>query len=106
MDLQMQSKLLRVLESREFERVGGREIIPLRAGIIASTNQNLLAMSERRAFRRISTTACPPSNSTCRPCGPGRRTFPCSSTASAPKRAGGSASPTRPWSTFSGTPAG
>ena len=51
MDLQMQSKLLRVLESREFERVGGREIIPLRAGIIASTNQNLLAMSERRAFR-------------------------------------------------------
>ena len=51
MDLQMQSKLLRVLESREFERVGGRAIIPLRAGIIASTNQNLLAMSERRAFR-------------------------------------------------------
>lgn len=51
MDLAMQSKLLRVLESREFERVGGREIIPLRAGVIASTNQNLLAMSERRAFR-------------------------------------------------------
>lgn len=51
MDLNMQSKLLRVLESREFERVGGRESIPLRAGIIASTNQNLLAMSERRAFR-------------------------------------------------------
>ena len=51
MDLAMQSKLLRVLESREFERVGGRESIPLRAGIIASTNQNLLAMSERRAFR-------------------------------------------------------
>ena len=47
----MVNKLLRVLESREFERVGGREIIPLRAGIIASTNQNLLAMSERRAFR-------------------------------------------------------
>ena len=104
MDLQMQSKLLRVLESREFERVGCREIITLRAGIIASTNQNLLAMSERRAFRADPTTACPPSNSTCRPCGPGRRTFPCSSTASAPKRAGGSASPPRPWSTFSGTP--
>lgn len=51
MDLNMQSKLLRVLESREFERVGGREIIPLRAGVIAATNQNLLAMSERRAFR-------------------------------------------------------
>lgn len=51
MDLQMQSKLLRVLESREFERVGGRTIIPLRAGVIASTNQNLLMMSERRTFR-------------------------------------------------------
>ena len=51
LDLDLQVKLLRVLESREFERVGGREIIPLRAGIIASTNQNLLAMSERRAFR-------------------------------------------------------
>ena len=34
MELQMQSKLLRVLESRKIERVGGREIIPLRAGII------------------------------------------------------------------------
>lgn len=51
MDLLMQAKLLRVLESREFERVGGHDIIPLRAGIIASTNQNLLRRSEERVFR-------------------------------------------------------
>ncbi|NCB62896.1 MAG: sigma-54-dependent Fis family transcriptional regulator [Clostridia bacterium] len=51
MDLLMQAKLLRVLESREFERVGGHDIIPLRAGVIASTNQNLLRRSEERVFR-------------------------------------------------------
>ena len=51
MSLQMQSKLLRVLESRAFERVGGHTIIPLNAGIIAATNQNLLVMSEQRTFR-------------------------------------------------------
>ncbi len=51
MDLSMQSKLLRVLESREFERVGGHRIIPLQAGIIASTNKNLYALSEERKFR-------------------------------------------------------
>lgn len=51
MDLQMQAKLLRVLESREFERVGGHTIIPLRAGVIAATNQNLLTLSGSRRFR-------------------------------------------------------
>ena len=51
MDLLMQAKLLRVLESREYERVGGHEIIPLRARVLASTNQNLLRRSEARQFR-------------------------------------------------------
>ena len=51
MNLSMQSKLLRVLESREFERVGGHRIIPLQAGIIASTNKNLYALREERKFR-------------------------------------------------------
>ena len=51
MNLSMQSKLLRVLESREFERVGGHRIIPLQAGIIASTNKNLYTLSEERKFR-------------------------------------------------------
>lgn len=51
MSLFMQSKLLRVLESKEFERVGGSRIIPLQAGIIASTNKNLFLLSEERRFR-------------------------------------------------------
>lgn len=51
MDLQMQSKLLRVLESKEFERVGGSKILPLQAGIIASTNKNLFLLSEEKKFR-------------------------------------------------------
>ncbi len=46
MSLFMQSKLLRVLESKEFERVGSSRIIPLQAGIIASTNKNLF-LSQR-----------------------------------------------------------
>lgn len=51
MNLSMQSKLLRVLESKEFERVGGNRVIPLTAGIIASTNQNLFTLSEEKKFR-------------------------------------------------------
>lgn len=51
MNLFMQSKLLRVLESKEFERVGGSRIIPLQAGIIASTNKNLFLLSEEKKFR-------------------------------------------------------
>lgn len=51
MNLQMQSKLLRVLESKEFERVGGSKLIPLQAGIIASTNKNLFLLSEEKTFR-------------------------------------------------------
>ena len=51
MDLNMQSKLLRVLESKEFERVGGSKLIPLNAGIIASTNKNLFILSEEKQFR-------------------------------------------------------
>jgi len=51
MNFNMQGKLLRVLESREFERVGGNSVIALRAGIIPSTNKNLYALSEERKFR-------------------------------------------------------
>lgn len=51
MNLNMQGKLLRVLESREFERVGGSNVIPLRANIIASTNKNLYVQSEEKKFR-------------------------------------------------------
>src|SRR5690554_7884239 len=41
MDPGLQSKLLRVLQEREVERVGGRKTISLNIHVIATTNQNL-----------------------------------------------------------------
>ena len=47
----LQGKLLRVIEEREFERLGGNKLIPLHARIIASTNTNLEKMMLEGAFR-------------------------------------------------------
>jgi len=47
----LQSKLLRVLEEKSFERVGGNETIAVKARIIASTNQNLKQYVEEKKFR-------------------------------------------------------
>lgn len=51
MNLTLQSKLLRVLEEREFERVGGDRIYPLQADIIATTNKDLADMCREKTFR-------------------------------------------------------
>lgn len=51
MDLRLQSKLLRVLEEKEFERVGGTKILPMNARIIASTNANLRTLCRSGKFR-------------------------------------------------------
>lgn len=48
---ELQAKLLRVLQEREFQRVGGVATIPVKARIIAATNRNLEAMVEEGAFR-------------------------------------------------------
>ena len=40
----MQSKFLRVLQEREFEPVGADLTVPMRARIIAASNQNLEAL--------------------------------------------------------------
>ena len=49
MSYDMQIKLLRVLETKEFERLGGTRRIPFRARVIAATNENLAdAVSEHR----------------------------------------------------------
>jgi transcriptional regulator with PAS, ATPase and Fis domain len=46
-----QAKLLRVIENREFERLGGRKTIAVDARLIALTNADLKDAVERRAFR-------------------------------------------------------
>ena len=41
MDLGLQAKLLRVLQEREVERLGGKDIIPLNVRVLATTNRNM-----------------------------------------------------------------
>lgn len=52
MPLHMQSKLLRVLQEKEIERVGGQSPIPIDVRIIAATNRNLEKMVEEGHFRQ------------------------------------------------------
>jgi DNA-binding NtrC family response regulator len=47
----IQIKLLRVLQERKFERVGGEETIETDVRIIAATNRDLKAETEKGAFR-------------------------------------------------------
>ena len=51
MSYELQSKLLRVLEAKEFERIGGTRVLPMRARIIASTNQDLKRLVAEGKFR-------------------------------------------------------
>jgi len=47
----LQSKLLRVIETRDFMKVGGEKVLKTEARIIAATNQNLRALIEKGRFR-------------------------------------------------------
>ena len=51
MPVSLQSKLLRVLEEREFYPVGGTKIFPMKARVIAATNKNLKSFVEEGNFR-------------------------------------------------------
>ena len=51
MPLEMQPKLLRVLEDKEFSRVGGTSVIQSDFRLIAATNQNLQEMVPEKRFR-------------------------------------------------------
>jgi DNA-binding NtrC family response regulator len=51
MPLAMQAKLLRVLQEREIERVGGNETIKVDARVVAATNRDLVAACEKETFR-------------------------------------------------------
>jgi len=51
MDLQMQSKLLRVLQEKEFERIGGVKPIKIDIRVIAATHQDLKEAVRGKKFR-------------------------------------------------------
>jgi DNA-binding NtrC family response regulator len=48
----MQAKLLRVLQERRIERVGGTETIDVNVRVIAATNRSLWRMVQQKRFRR------------------------------------------------------
>ncbi|KNZ68997.1 Fis family sigma-54 specific transcriptional regulator [Thermincola ferriacetica] len=49
--LSMQAKLLRVLQEREFERVGGTSTIKLNVRVMAATNRDLRKLAQEGKFR-------------------------------------------------------
>ncbi len=51
MPLATQAKLLRVLQEKEFERVGGNQTIRVDVRFIAATNKNLMEMVRQGTFR-------------------------------------------------------
>jgi DNA-binding NtrC family response regulator len=51
MRLDLQAKLLRVLEERKVRRIGGRQDIPIDTTVVATTNRNLEAAVEQGEFR-------------------------------------------------------
>ena len=51
MEASLQAKLLRVIQEKQFERVGGVETIHTDARIISATNRNLREMSAEKLFR-------------------------------------------------------
>ena len=46
-----QTKVLRVLQDQQFERVGGNEMVRTNVRLIAATNRNLTEMMEQETFR-------------------------------------------------------
>lgn len=50
--LNLQARLLRVLQEKEVRRVGGDRIVPVDVRIIAATNENLKQMVENMKFRQ------------------------------------------------------
>jgi len=51
MDMSLQAKLLRVLQEREVDRVGGREPVRIDVRVIATTNRNLREAIDKGTFR-------------------------------------------------------
>ena len=51
MPLELQPKILRVLQEQEFERLGSARTIRINVRVLAATNQNLLQMMQSKQFR-------------------------------------------------------
>ena len=51
MDLGLQAKLLRVLQEKEVERLGGQELIPLDVRVLATSNRNIHHQVQEHKFR-------------------------------------------------------
>ncbi len=51
MPLELQPKLLRALQEREFERLGSSRTVQVNARVVAATNQDLGRLVEKRLFR-------------------------------------------------------
>jgi transcriptional regulator with PAS, ATPase and Fis domain len=51
MPLDMQVKILRVLQEKEIERIGGNKTIPIDSRIIAATNRDLISRIQQKEFR-------------------------------------------------------
>jgi len=51
MDISLQAKLLRVLQQKNFERLGGNKTVSIDVRVIAATNMNLNELIRKKAFR-------------------------------------------------------
>lgn len=51
MPIEMQSKLLRALESREIRRVGSHRLIPINVRLVSASNKPLLGLAKKKQFR-------------------------------------------------------
>ncbi|MFC2134150.1 sigma-54-dependent transcriptional regulator [Bacteroidota bacterium] len=51
MEMSLQAKILRVIQQKEFERVGGNEVIKTDVRIISATNRDLKVAVENKEFR-------------------------------------------------------
>ena len=51
LDINLQAKLLRVLQEREVTRIGGNEVIPINVRIIVATHRNLPEEVQNKTFR-------------------------------------------------------
>jgi transcriptional regulator with PAS, ATPase and Fis domain len=51
MDINIQAKILRVLQEKEISRLGDNRIIPINVRVICATNKNLLDLIEQKKFR-------------------------------------------------------